>query len=276
MQQETRFTCPHCGQTVAADATAAGQTALCPSCGKEVTVPAAAPSAGGPRQTPGTAVASLILGIMGVAACTGPLTGIPAIICGHMARGRIAREPQRYTGAGLALAGLIMGYVSLLFAIAWLAILAGMLLPALSAARESARTVSCASNLKQISLGVMMYAADHEDTLPPDLATIWESGYVADGKVFVCPSSFSQPAAGAATLRTGQGCDYDYFGGLLGKLEDVSDPARTILAADRPGNQRRGFNVLFADGHVETVREPVETLYRLAEQRGWTLPVAPE
>lgn len=59
------------------------------------------------------AVWSLILGILSVFSC-GPLTGIPAIICGHMARARIKMEPEKLTGEGMALAGLIMGYFSVL------------------------------------------------------------------------------------------------------------------------------------------------------------------
>ena len=70
-------------------------------------VPAAA-------QTEGTAIASLVLAILSMA--IGPFGFIPAIICGHIARGRIRRTPG-LGGDGLALAGLIIGYVLALLTI---------------------------------------------------------------------------------------------------------------------------------------------------------------
>jgi hypothetical protein len=70
------------------------------------------------RPTNGLAIAALVCGIAAFA--TG-ITCIPAIICGHMARGQIRRTGEQ--GDGLAVAGLILGYVSVaLFVVAVLAI----------------------------------------------------------------------------------------------------------------------------------------------------------
>jgi len=63
--------------------------------------------------TNGLAIAALICGVAQVMA--GPLTGIPAIILGHVARSRIRQTGEQ--GDGLALAGLILGYVGLVLTI---------------------------------------------------------------------------------------------------------------------------------------------------------------
>ncbi len=63
--------------------------------------------------------------------------------------------------------------VELLVVIAIISILAGLLLPALSKARESARSIQCMSRLKQLGLGIMQYAGDFQDYFPSNTNNTW-------------------------------------------------------------------------------------------------------
>jgi len=56
--------------------------------------------------------------------------------------------------------------IELLVVIAIIAILAAILFPVFAQARESARTISCLSNVKQISLGLLMYVQDYDERFP--------------------------------------------------------------------------------------------------------------
>ncbi len=70
-----------------------------------------APAAARVEQS-GLAIASLILGILGVTAVP-VITSVPAVICGHMAKAEIRKSGGRLSGEGMATAGLITGYFSL-------------------------------------------------------------------------------------------------------------------------------------------------------------------
>jgi len=56
--------------------------------------------------------------------------------------------------------------IELLVVISIIAVLAAMLMPALSAAREEARKARCTSNLRQVGMGLSMYINDYDEMLP--------------------------------------------------------------------------------------------------------------
>ncbi|MFA6610099.1 MAG: type II secretion system protein [Candidatus Omnitrophota bacterium] len=108
--------------------------------------------------------------------------------------------------------------------------------------KERSHNISCADNLRRISLGLHMYAADNNDVLPPKLEALYPN-YVKDEKAFDCPAS----------KRTGtpDKPDYEYNAGLT---EAASQSE--VAAYDADGNHKnRGRNVLRMNGMVEWVRK---------------------
>ena len=102
--------CKHCGESNPADST------YCEKCGHPLATAAAIPAAAVPAaavaaRTNSLAVASLLLGLLSPF----PLFGILAVVFGHVARAQIRKSAGAQKGAGLALAGLILGYLWLGF-----------------------------------------------------------------------------------------------------------------------------------------------------------------
>lgn len=116
---DIKFHCPNCTQRLAIETGTAGQTVSCPNCARPLMVPPVLPpppvsaNALAVFRNESLAIASLVSGISSLF-CFGFVAGVPAIICGHLARHRHRLKPTLYGGQGKATAGLVMGYLSLL------------------------------------------------------------------------------------------------------------------------------------------------------------------
>ena len=202
-------------------------------------------------KTSGLAVCSLVLGILSLM-CFGAFTGLPAIVCGHIAQSSIKNSNGTISGSGLAIGGLITGYIgTILTTIAVLGIIAGMMLPAVSMARERARRTQGMSNLKHIGLSCQMYAIDNDEKFPSSFKELDAVGTPV--LLFKCPATDTQ-VGDFATVD--QWSDY-----VLVPNKTSNDPANDILAFSKPEcYSDRGGNVLFVDGSVQwcTAEEYVE------------------
>ena len=191
--------------------------------------------------------------------------------------------------------------VELLVVIAIIGVLTGALLPALSAARGKARLANCLSNLKQISVGMSMYADATEEIMP--VAEFSESyddshgtyiheligHYTGETRVFKCPTLSAIPDENPHSyaylcLHAWQSFGFDNTTqGVCGQpLSQIRKPAgkpmvfcdslgrhvgmadQEVLPASWGGKNRvGGMTICFADGHVKFMRLNGEGLIAL-------------
>lgn len=206
----------------------------------------AAPT-GPPAKTSGLAIASLVLGILGMFTCG--TTALVGLILGIVSLVKVKKSNGG--GQGIALAGTIISGAFLLMIPIW----AAMFLPALAKAKQRAMTINCVNNMKQLALAVRIYAGDNGDRFPS--ATNWCDAIKTDlgsEKVFQCPAAENQ----------NERCHYAYNARLTGMEQKNIDPSTVLFFETeggwdvsggpermlRPSRHGRVYVVAFADGSV--------------------------
>jgi prepilin-type N-terminal cleavage/methylation domain-containing protein/prepilin-type processing-associated H-X9-DG protein len=155
--------------------------------------------------------------------------------------------------------------IELLVVIAIIGILAAFLTPAVQKAREKARRTACASNLRQIGIGVHLYAADNSENFPSttgadnstNMGALY-SGYIDTTKVWDCPSDPKTAYASVTgSPNSLSSSSYTYRRGLT-EMTVSTDPISSdkavpagVLPATGTNHGRDGVNVLFVGGHVK-------------------------
>ena len=229
-----------------------------PEFAAEVTRSAGPPAV--PLPTPaskrsGLAVGSLVLGILGL--FTFGATAIVGLVLGIVAMVKINNSQGRLSGQGLAIAGTVVSGFFLLM----LPIYAALLLPALAQAKQRAQSINCMSNVRQLSLAVMMYSSDNNDLLPRTNSWCDQiTQYVRSADPFRCPTgegslrshyAFNAKLSGLSQIKISRRANtvmlFETEGGW-----NASGGPELMLKSPRHGKQ---FIVAFTDGHVEQINE---------------------
>ncbi len=132
--------------------------------------------------------------------------------------------------------------IELLVVIAIIAILAAILFPVFAKAREKARQISCASNERQLGLGILQYAQDNDETYPGVNTNSFFQGVGWGGQIFPYVKSvgvYKCPDDPTSTSGTSVPVSYAYSAlvSFSRNLGTMTSPARTVMLSECQGAQ---------------------------------------
>ncbi len=176
--------------------------------------------AGLPTPVSALAITSFVLGILSIVSCAF-ITGIPAIVCGHLARARIREARNTLAGDGLALTGLITGYVgtaiivvmTLVMGVSMAAMLA--VIPLAGAGKlmlDGPLQSRSQAQAEIIAKACQRYASGHEGAYPESLEALVEEHLLSRTDLRDpnhSPPETASSAAAAGYLYYGQGAGPD-------------------------------------------------------------------
>ncbi|MFO7947691.1 MAG: prepilin-type N-terminal cleavage/methylation domain-containing protein [Armatimonadota bacterium] len=168
--------------------------------------------------------------------------------------------------------------IELLVVIAIIAILAAILFPVFARARDKARQTSCLSNVKQISLGLIMYVQDYDETMPgfkiyyrPDSNSRGDGWYesiepyVKNEQIGVCPSGKYTSTYGRSNMPNESG----YWGREL--VASYGVPAQDSTCRSVLGNLGTCFSSYYPPGPpIAKATKPSETVMIFESTTNWT------
>jgi len=137
-------------------------------------------------KTSALAIWSLVLGILSLV-CFTIFAAIPGVICGHKALTKIKRSNGTLTGQGLAIAGLVTGYLGIAWAVLFIPLMMAIAIPNFVKARDTAQMNACVNNLREIDAAKHEWATENnkKETDTPTEADL--AHYMKNGQFPTCP-----------------------------------------------------------------------------------------